>query len=208
MKKLMKNKKGFTIVELVIVIAVIGILAGVLIPTFGGIINRANESSAVQLARTSLTNVLSGNVQNGTLNSAEFVINNGSKTYQFSYANGKLDTEDSADGSVKAGEDNLGTNLALNSDGNAVVGGYSMIIIRGATESDSTVFTDKEKAAVIAAFTAANKTGNTEVTVTAVISSDSKKITVTVGSGESAKNVEFAVYFNSDFSGSTVAFIK
>lgn len=29
-----KNKKGFTIVELVIVIAVIGILAAVLIPTF------------------------------------------------------------------------------------------------------------------------------------------------------------------------------
>ena len=209
MKKLMKNKKGFTIVELVIVIAVIGILAGVLIPTFGGIINRANESSAVQLARTSLTNVLSGNVQNGTLNSAEFVINNGSKTYQFSYANGKLNTEDSADGSVKAGEDNLGTNLALNSDGNAVVGGYSMIIIRSATEeSDSIVFTDKEKAAVIAAFKAANKTGDTEVTVAAALSNDSKKITVTIGSGESVKNVEFAVYFNSDFSGSTVAFIK
>lgn len=42
------NKKGFTIVELVIVIAVIAILAGVLIPTFGGIIDRANESAAMQ----------------------------------------------------------------------------------------------------------------------------------------------------------------
>ena len=42
------NKKGFTIVELVIVIAVIAILAGVLIPTFGGIITRANESAAMQ----------------------------------------------------------------------------------------------------------------------------------------------------------------
>lgn len=208
MKKF-NNKKGFTIVELVIVIAVIGILAGVLIPTFGGIINRANESSAVQLARTSLTNVLSGNIKNGTLNSAEFVINNGSKTYQFSYANGKLVTEDSETGSLKAGEDNLGTNLKLNAAGNAVEGEYNKIIIRGATESDPDgIFIKAEQDAVIAAFTAANKTGNTEVTVTAVISSDSKKITVTVGSGESAKNVEFAVYFNSDFSGSTVAFIK
>ena len=44
------NKKGFTIVELVIVIAVIAILAGVLIPTFGGIIDRANESKALQQA--------------------------------------------------------------------------------------------------------------------------------------------------------------
>ena len=45
------NKKGFTIVELVIVIAVIAILAAVLIPTFSGIIKKAQESSDVQLAK-------------------------------------------------------------------------------------------------------------------------------------------------------------
>ena len=39
------NKKGFTIVELVIVIAVIAILAAVLIPVFSGIIARANLSA-------------------------------------------------------------------------------------------------------------------------------------------------------------------
>ena len=46
----MKKKnyyKGFTIVELVIVIAVIGILAAVLIPTFESIVTRANESNDV-----------------------------------------------------------------------------------------------------------------------------------------------------------------
>ena len=37
------NKKGFTIVELVIVIAVIAILSAVLIPTFGTVIADANE---------------------------------------------------------------------------------------------------------------------------------------------------------------------
>ena len=42
------NKKGFTIVELVIVIAVIAILAGVLIPTFSGMINKSKESAALQ----------------------------------------------------------------------------------------------------------------------------------------------------------------
>ena len=46
----MKNRKGFTIVELVIVIAVIAILAAVLIPTFAGVIGKANQSSAQQLA--------------------------------------------------------------------------------------------------------------------------------------------------------------
>ena len=45
------NKKGFTIIELVIVIAVIAILAAVLIPTFAGIIDKANESADIQAAR-------------------------------------------------------------------------------------------------------------------------------------------------------------
>ena len=44
------NKKGFTIVELVIVIAVIAILAAVMIPTFSGIVNKAKESAALQEA--------------------------------------------------------------------------------------------------------------------------------------------------------------
>lgn len=44
------NKRGFTIVELVIVIAVIGILAGVLIPTFSSITQRAQQTAAMQEA--------------------------------------------------------------------------------------------------------------------------------------------------------------
>ena len=40
------RKKGFTIVELVIVIAVIAILAAVLIPTFSSVINSAHNSQA------------------------------------------------------------------------------------------------------------------------------------------------------------------
>lgn len=48
MKKM--NKKGFTIVELVIVIAVIAILAAVMIPTFSGIVDKANQSAAIQQA--------------------------------------------------------------------------------------------------------------------------------------------------------------
>jgi len=45
------RKKGFTIVELVIVIAVIAILAAILIPTFSGIIRKANIANDTALAK-------------------------------------------------------------------------------------------------------------------------------------------------------------
>ena len=47
-----KKLKAFTIVELVIVIAVIAILAAVMIPTFSGVIKSANRNTDVQLANT------------------------------------------------------------------------------------------------------------------------------------------------------------
>lgn len=42
----MKNLKGFTIVELLIVIVVIGILAGITVVAYNGIRTRANDSDA------------------------------------------------------------------------------------------------------------------------------------------------------------------
>ena len=44
--KKLKNEKGFTIVELLIVIVVIGILAAIVIVAYTGVTNRANQSSA------------------------------------------------------------------------------------------------------------------------------------------------------------------
>ena len=58
------NKKGFTIVELVIVVAVIAILAAVMIPTFSGIIAKANLSAdqkAVRDMNTVLATEFTGN---------------------------------------------------------------------------------------------------------------------------------------------------
>ena len=56
----MKNtkKRGFTIVELVIVIAVIAILASVLVPTFSNVVKKAKESAALQDARNAYTQAL------------------------------------------------------------------------------------------------------------------------------------------------------
>ncbi len=52
---LKKMKKAFTITELVIVIAVIAILAAVLIPTFTTVVDKANESAAMQEAKSEWT---------------------------------------------------------------------------------------------------------------------------------------------------------
>ena len=65
------NKKGFTIVELVIVIALIAILAAVLIPTFSNVINNAHESSDTMMVKN----------LNTILNSEE-TLGNGAKTMQ------------------------------------------------------------------------------------------------------------------------------
>ena len=46
-----RNKKAFTVVELVIVIAIIAILAAILIPTFASLVKKANVSADEQLIR-------------------------------------------------------------------------------------------------------------------------------------------------------------
>ena len=89
MKK--RTKKGFTIVELVIVIAVIGILAAVLIPTFGGVIDKANKSAALQEATSVMTATLAMS-QTATLAEDTIFVIGDSKgvTYEFKYVGNKI----------------------------------------------------------------------------------------------------------------------
>jgi len=90
----MKNKKGFTIVELVIVIAVIAILAAVLIPTFSGVIQRANESSSLQTATSAMKTVLAQSTS-ATISDGTFfcVGDKEGVKYVYKYDNQKMGTE-------------------------------------------------------------------------------------------------------------------
>ena len=81
------NRKGFTIVELVIVIAVIAVLAGVLIPTFAGVTAKAKKSAALQEARSIYTEYVAVATEKG-----EEVVDCWIKVdgYYVQVANGKL----------------------------------------------------------------------------------------------------------------------
>ena len=48
MKK-MKNRKGFTLVELIVVIAILAILAGIAIPVYSNYIDKARQASDMQV---------------------------------------------------------------------------------------------------------------------------------------------------------------
>ena len=76
-KTLAKIKRGFTLVELVIVIAVIAILAAVLIPTFITVIDNANNSADVQLV-ANMNTILSTDLdikENATAENLRKVLN-------------------------------------------------------------------------------------------------------------------------------------
>ncbi len=62
-----RNKKGFTIIELIVVIAILAILAAIAIPTFVGITDQANERVDLANARLIATEINTYNALNPNL---------------------------------------------------------------------------------------------------------------------------------------------
>lgn len=87
------NKRGFTIVELVIVIAVIAILATVLVPTFSGVIEQATNAALDADAKAIYTQYVSAD--NGANAGKDFVIKaaKGSKTQYYYVVDGAFDAD-------------------------------------------------------------------------------------------------------------------
>lgn len=90
----MKNTKncGFTLIELVIVIAVIAILSAVLIPTFGGMIENARNSSRDQKARNAYTDYFA---HHPTDDNSYLIIEveDGGTKYHYNVIGGQIDLE-------------------------------------------------------------------------------------------------------------------
>jgi type IV pilus assembly protein PilA len=114
MKKLMKNRKGFTLIELIVVIAILGILAAILIPQFTGFQERARQKAAVSDTRNILVSVeallaegetptqalvetMSGTTYTGNMSgisddSFTYTVTIGTDTYVVVVTNGTVDT--------------------------------------------------------------------------------------------------------------------
>lgn len=96
-----RSNKGFTLVELIIVIAVIGVLAAILIPVFSNVIKKANLKSAFADARNAVSNFVADNTtgENGGAvfgddGEAQVNVTKAGKVFYFEYKNNGLQDVD------------------------------------------------------------------------------------------------------------------
>ena len=99
MRKLLRNEKGFTLLEILIVIIIIGVLAGLAIPAYQAAVEKSRAQEALtSLAATRQSLIRYGATTNSDFTNATFTVNqagtldynpntvSGGQTLIFSYA--------------------------------------------------------------------------------------------------------------------------
>lgn len=91
MKKIRTNKKGFTLAELLIVVAIIGVLVAISIPIFTAQLNKSKQAADVANARSIYAEVTADYLDDSTVDNAPTgtvnkggTITVGSDTFKFS----------------------------------------------------------------------------------------------------------------------------
>lgn len=83
------NKKGFTLAELLIVVAIIGILVAIAIPVFTGQLNKAREGSDLANARSLYAQLqadaMTEDLDYSSLPSADSTVSYGGNTFKFNF---------------------------------------------------------------------------------------------------------------------------
>jgi prepilin-type N-terminal cleavage/methylation domain-containing protein len=80
MKKVMKKNKGFTLVELIVVLVILAILAAILVPALLGYIDRAKQQQIVLNAKSCLT---AAQAEMSSMYSKDETTGDGSSTTEF-----------------------------------------------------------------------------------------------------------------------------
>ncbi len=207
----MKNRKGFTIVELVIVIAVIAILAAVLIPTFSGVIQKANDSAALQEATSTMKSALamsnSGTLADKTL----FLVGDTSGiSHSYIYSGNSIGVDEGH--TITSGK--FDTAVPYNTDDESEAPKYNTIILNDKLAEELAKATPAADANKVAALikgalkidTLAQlvKNDSSFTAPTGVKIATSASYVLTVGSGDDA--TYWSVFINSDFAKDVVVF--
>lgn len=141
------NKKGFTLVELVIVIAVIAILAAVLIPTFATVIEKGKKSSRLQTAQNALKMALAEEDDASIPANSYIEVKADGKTVYFVYDGSKLSDEKSESGVTLTANAYQYSNDSTNTTGSNPIY-YTNIQIKDMAK-DVTVYVNDTKVASV-----------------------------------------------------------